>query len=360
MSTRHFIGIDAGNSTAKVAAMTDGVALVSQAIVPNVSALAEELSIPPSSADPLKRLDMEIMNAEKGYEGEYFVGHLAAKQLAREVEQDRSRDKANSDNINLITPAILAALCHSGDRVALGVGVPFTDFQSQRAKIIERLQRPFQVRFGPYSDRPGQVVDFEVDRVYPYPQTAAGYLAQALGQTGKEHPEWASSCILVLDLGLGQTGLGYVESGEPAKAGCFSVDEAFLRVATAVQRYLNAEHQKDLTIPEILDVIEIGKYPHGTDPIDLTAIIYSGCEQLVRAIKKRFDDLVSQKMRDQVSAILLLGGGSLAPGMDQVISEEFRLPAVVGENPRFANAMGLMIQAKAKYTKELVAGNVAR
>lgn len=118
----HFVGVGAGNSSAKVVTQLEGCDASVHAIVPNVSAFAEELDVPPASPDSLERLDLEILDPAEGYDGERFVGSLASKQLAQDVVQDRSRDKADSDNINLITPALLSALCEPGDKVVLGIG----------------------------------------------------------------------------------------------------------------------------------------------------------------------------------------------------------------------------------------------
>ena len=353
----HFIGIDPGNSAAKVVAnLADGPDDI-EMIVPNVSALAEELDSEPVSTDPAERIDVEILNPAPGYEGEYFIGQLAAKQLTDDVEQDRDRDKANSDNINLITPAVLAMFCHSGDKVVLGIGSPFADFQAQRPQIVERLQRRFQIRFGKYAGpRSGGVVLFEVIRVSPYPQTAGGYIAQALGPTGAAHPEWAQQNVVVFDLGLGQTGFAYMSAGEPQKPGCHSVDApaAFLQVAKGVQDYLNSTYRRDLTIPETLDIIEAGEYRIRNEILDITNVVILETEQLVGRIKKRWEEKVPVRLRDQANAILLIGGGALAPDVDKIFSDEFGLPVTIGQNSRFSNARGFLEHARKKYQKEMM------
>lgn len=85
-----------------------------------------------------------------------------------------------------------------------------------------------------------------------------------------------------------------------------------------MQRYLNAEHQRDLTIPEVLEVIEAGRYQIGAQLINLTPVVTMECEQLVKALKRRFDELVPAKLRDEASALLLIGGGALAPSISSV------------------------------------------
>jgi len=353
-SQTHIVGLDAGNSSAKMVVYLEGGGEKPlEVLVPNVSARGEELDIPPKGQDIWDRLHLEILDAEEPFDGERFVGSLAARQLV-DVEQDRRRNKAESDNINLITPALLAAVCQPGDKVVLGIGSPFADFAMQKPQIIERLQREFKVRFGSYSTKPGQVVDFEVSHVYPYPQTAAGYVSQALGRLGKEHPEWDQQAVLVIDLGLGQSGVAYLDCGETIKSGCFSVDEpAFLRVAQGVQRYMNTERQRDLTVPEILIAIEAGQYHINGEKIDLTPVIALETEQLASGLRRRCEELIPAKLRDKVSTLLLIGGGALTVGLADQFEAAFHRPAIVGDNPRYANAIGLAEQARLKYQKEL-------
>jgi actin-like ATPase involved in cell morphogenesis len=48
-------------------------------------------------------------------------------------------------------------------------------------------------------------------------------------------------------------------------------------------------------------------------------------------------------------AILLVGGGSLAQGAGEAFAEEFGLPVVVGNEPRYSNAAGFLEHAVRKY-----------
>ena len=347
----HVVGIDPGNSSAKVvASMSNGTE--HKYVVPNVSALAEELDVPPVSMHPLDRIDLEILNPAPGYDGERFIGKLAVKQCSQDIKQDRKRNKANSDNINLITPAVLAMLCQDGDQVVLGIGSPFADFQSQRPKIVERLQRVFRIRFGKYAgSRAGQTIEFEVISVSPYPQTAGGYIDQAMGPIGLSHPEWARENVVTIDLGLGQTGFAYFSEGEPAKPGCFSVDEAFIRAARGVQQFISSAHYVDYTIPEILNVIERGKIVLENEHIDMTPMVEIELGQLVSALQKRYDEKMPAKLKGEANPILLIGGGSLAPGAVDIFQEHFRLPVVVGHDPRYSNARGFREHALKKYEK---------
>ncbi len=353
----HIIGLDAGNSAAKMVVYLEGaVQGPLRVLIPNVSARAEALDIPPQSSDIWDRLHIEIMGAKSPFDGERFIGALAARQLF-DVEQDRRRNKSESDNINLITPALLAAICQPGDKVVLGIGSPFTDFAAQRERIVERLQRRFSVRFGDYSTKPGAVVDFEVTKVYPYPQTAAGYVAQAISGLGAAHPEWNDAAVLVVDLGLGQTGLALLDCGEVIKAGCVSIDEpAFLRVAQGVQRHLNTEYQRDLTLPEVLRVTEAGRYQINAHSIDLSPVIDLECEELAVGLRRRCEELIPSRLRDRVSALLLIGGGAMTPGAADKFAAAYRLPVFVGDDPRYANALGLAEQARMKYEKESKVG----
>jgi hypothetical protein len=350
----HFIGIDAGNSAVKLVASVGGGAEIA-ALIPNVSARAVELELPPITTNPLKQIHAEILAPMGNYKGEYFIGDLAAQQATEDLEQDRSRDKADSDNINLLTPISIAQFCQNGDKVALGIGVPFADFSEQKIKIEEKLKRRFLIRFGTYAgSRAGEIVDFEICAVDVYPQTAAGYLAQFKGRIGRENPDWINKNVVVVDLGLGQTGLAYLSKGNPIKSGCDSIDQpAFVQVARGVREFLNRSYKRDLTIPETLGYIEAGKYQIRNEIIDLENILNFEIERYVKAIKTRWSDLLAQTYQDQANVILLIGGGAATPRISEFFEQEFDLPVVVGDNPRFSNAYGYLERARKKYEREI-------
>jgi hypothetical protein len=197
----------------------------------------------------------------------------------------------------------------------VGIGSPFADYQSQRPQIIQRLERPFKVRFGKYSSKPGKEVDFTIKMVAPFPQTAGAFLDQSTGPIGKAHPEWARQNVVVIDLGLGQTGMAYMAAGEPFHRGCFSIDEpAFIRVAKTVQKFISSEYRRDLIIPECLEIIEAGEYRIKGEKIDLKNVIELEAANLARGVRKRYEENVPVRQRDMADAILLVGGGSLAQG----------------------------------------------
>jgi hypothetical protein len=50
---------------------------------------------------------------------------------------------------------------------------------------------------------------------------------------------------------------------------------------------------------------------------------------------------------------LLIGGGALSAEMGKIFESEFKIPAVIGDNSRMANALGFLERAKKKYEKEL-------
>jgi hypothetical protein len=62
--------------------------------------------------------------------------HLALSQLRDTANQDRDRDKAEGDGVNLIIPAILGML-YPDQEVVLGVGATLTDFKKQ-APLLEQ------------------------------------------------------------------------------------------------------------------------------------------------------------------------------------------------------------------------------
>lgn len=197
-------------------------------------------------------------------------------------------------------------------------------------------------------------MDFEIASVDVYPQTAAGYLSQIKGQIGIEHPEWNNQNIVVVDLGLGQTGFAYLGKGNPIKSGCDSIDKpAFVQVVRGVREYLNRTYKRDLTIPETLNLVEAGEYRIKNETIDLQNILSFEIERYVKAIKTRWADIVPQTYQDQANSILLIGGGAATPGISEFFEHEFELPVFVGNNPRFSNAYGYLERAKKKFEKEM-------
>lgn len=340
-----FIGIDPGNSGAKVAVMRDGK--VKYYYIPNVTGPAITLHSIPKSRDE-EVLSVEIQSAENWEDRKnIFVGELARQQLQENAIQDRDRYKVDSDSVNLIVPAVLGML-YDGRPIVLGIGSTPTDIVAQKPMLIYKLVRTHSIKFH-FGSKAGKTIKPEVVKVYPYAQAAAGLFGIIHNHPAKES-EWDNKTVLGFDFGHGQFSMAYMENLSPITRFCFSGDFGFYKVAEAVSDFLNKIHYVTATIPQLQKAVENGFYLKNNAKIDLTPIIGRACLELVKLVKDLYISKIPAVNRDQVNSIVNMGGGGET--MVQFVRDKFGMKPEIFSDSLYMNALGLLCIAIEKWSEE--------
>ena len=157
-----FIGIDPGNNGVKYAYFSGDQ--VQCGFIPNVSGPAIKLDFPPAGRDE-ELLSVEVLSAEDTEQSKpTFIGELARTQLQEQADQDRDRNKAESDSVNIITPAVLGLLGDS-QKMVLGVGATLQDYSVQAPLLQQKLTKRHEIYYQ-YGTRAGETVRPEVIRTW--------------------------------------------------------------------------------------------------------------------------------------------------------------------------------------------------
>lgn len=344
-----FIGVDAGNSAVKYAYFCGGQ--IRYGFIPNVTGRAINLDIPPASPWDEEIISARVLSAdEEEHRKEHFVGELARRQLQEYAGQDRSRNKADSDSINIILPAVLGLLDNE-EPIVLGVGATLQDYAVQAPLLQKKLTRRHEVVFR-YGSRAGQTIKPNVIKTYTYAQAAAGLISLLRTDEGRvRRTDWNDETIMAVDFGHGQINVAVMDRLQFVMAACFAMDYGFYRVVSAVQNYLNTKYYVTASIPQLQEAVERGYYLKNNSKIDLRQIIDSACEKLIDMVVNEIKVHVPSMLLDRVSTIVAMGGGGKT--MAQFVGSA--LPAMkleVAENSLFANARGLLLIAREKWEKE--------
>jgi hypothetical protein len=341
-----FVGMDAGNSTTKWATF-DKEGKIIYGSIPNVAGPAIDLDFPPTGPSQ-DVMCVTIENEITKVKQKMFLGNLALNQLQDVARQDRSRDKANSDNINLFVPAVLGLL-DDGRPIVMSVGCTLTDYSDQAPEIVEKLTgNNFKVKFH-YGSKAGKEVDLLVAKTYTYAQCAAGLIGML--KTDRDSARWLEKTVLGIDFGQGQINVAVMQDLMLIKQSCFSVDYGFYRVVSAVDDFLSRKpHYVTATIPQLQSAVENGRYVKNNVPIDLSGTIHSACQTIADQIHSKIISKLPPSLYDSINTIVLMGGGAKA--MEPTIKAKFGLPIEIADDAMYANARGLLLVAREKWGKE--------
>lgn len=183
-----FLGIDPGNSACKYAYYCGGQ--IRYGMVPNITGPAITLDIPPTSNHDENIISVKVLSADdEEHRQEHFVGELARQQLQEYAGQDRSRNKADSDSVNIILPAVLGLL-DTEEQIVLGVGATLQDYAVQAPLLQKKLTRRHEVIFR-YGSRAGQSIRPNVVKTYTYAQAAAGLVSLLRTDEGRVRRSFA-------------------------------------------------------------------------------------------------------------------------------------------------------------------------
>lgn len=340
-----FIGIDAGNSGCKYAYFKDGQLVYG--CIPNVTGKAIALDIPPTGIDE-RVLAVQVLSADEVEQRQpVFVGELAKQQLQEYAQQDRSRNKAESDAINLIVPTVLGLLW-TGDKIALGIGATLQDYADQAPLLQKKLTKKHEIKFN-LGSKVGRIVRPEVEATYTYAQAAAGLISLLKDDDGQiRRAEWANQTVIALDFGHGQVNVALMEKLQFIKKSCFSLDYGFYRIVLAVQNYLNAKpYYITATIPQLQNAVERGFFVWKGQQIDLTEVIDECCAKIVDLI---YNEVMALTSNASVDTMVVMGGA--ASIMIPFIGARFGYTPELAMNSMYANARGLLLIAKEKWEKE--------
>jgi hypothetical protein len=345
-----FLGVDAGNSEAKVAYFQGKeLKLLS---IPNVNGPAFNLSDAPVGSDE-KVISANVLSSDDDEirDNFYFIGDLARLQLQSDAEQDRDRDKANSDAANLIMPSILGLF--GNEKIVLALGATLTDHERQAPFLIQKMTGKHRIAYQ-YGTYGGRVVEPEVVRTYTFGQCVAGLMG--LMQTGIVSPtQWMDTTVMGLDFGHGQINIGTLQGLQKVEKACFSLDYGFYEVDSAVQEYLNAApYYVTATIPEVQDVVERGFYMKQGKKISVDQPVADACNNLMdrayREIKSRIVARASQKLFDSISQIVIMGGAG--PVMASFVGAKYGMDTFIAPESKFINAIGLAHIAKNNWEQD--------
>ncbi len=340
-----FIGIDAGNSGCKYAYFKEGQLVYG--CIPNITGKAITLDIPPSGIDE-RLLAVEILSADEAEERQpVFVGELARQQLQEYAQQDRSRNKAESDAIKLIVPAVLGLL---GDeaKIVLGIGATLQDYADQAPLLQKNLTRRHEVKFN-LGSKAGKILRPEVTATYTYAQAAAGLISLLKDDYGQiRRVELANQTVLALDFGHGQVNVALMDKLQFIKKACFSVDYGFYRIISAVQNYLNAKpYYITATIPQLQTAVEKGFFIWKGQQIDLTEVIEESCAKIVELI---YNEVMVHTNNLNIDTLVVMGGAATI--MTPFVGSRFGYIPELALDSMYANARGLLLIAKEKWEKE--------
>lgn len=344
-----FIGIDAGNSAVKYAYFCGGQ--VRFGMVPNITGPAMTLDIPPASPRDEEIIAVRVLSADEDeHRKEHFVGELARRQLQEYAGQDRSRNKADSDSVNIILPAVLGLL-DTEEQIVLGVGATLQDYAVQAPLLQKKLTRRHEVIFR-YGSRAGQSIRPNVVKTYTYAQAAAGLVSLLRTDEGRvRRTDWNDETIMAVDFGHGQINVAVMDRLQFVMTACFAVDYGFYRVVGAVQDYLNTKYYVTASIPQLQEAVERGYYLKNNSKIDLRQTIDGACEKLANKIADEIRVRVPSMLLDRVGTIVVMGGGgkTMAPFIGSIFPA---MKLEIAEQSLFANARGLLLVAREKWEKE--------
>jgi hypothetical protein len=343
-----FISIDAGNSGNKYAYYRGGQ--IFYGFIPNVTGQAIPLDFPPASNREENILAIQVLSADTDeYRKPVFVGELARQQLQEYAEQDRSRNKVDSDSINLIVPAILGLL-DTEEPIVLGIGATLQDYSEQAPQLQKKLTKRHEIKFK-YGSRAGQTIKPNVIHTYTYAQAAAGLVGMLRTDDGRlRRNDWNNKTILGIDCGHGQFNIAVMDQLQFIKQSCFSLDYGFYRVVSAVQQHLNKKpYYVTASIPQLQEAVEKGCYLKNGHKIDLEPIIDTACGQLMEMVYSEITSKVSKVLFDKITEVVVMGGG--AQIMAPFVGSKLMKPEIA-DNSLYANARGLLLVAKEKWENE--------
>jgi hypothetical protein len=344
----NFVGIDPGNSRCKYSfeEYIAGKKVIRSKDVPNVTGEAIELDVIPTGKEE-DLLAVQIHSADDAeYRKPVFIGNLALSQLRDTANQDRDRDKAEGDGVNLIIPAILGML-YPDQEIVLGVGATLTDFKKQAPLLEQKLTREHVIEFL-YGEKMGKTVKVNVVDTFIYPQAAAGLYSVMQADDGTiRRMDLAESNVLVIDGGHGQVNVALVQAMNPIKKACFATDDGFYKVVLDVQNYLNVEHYISTSIPQLQKAVEQGFYEKNNNRIDLQDVLGESCGKLVKMIYREVKSKFDADLFNSINLILIMGGSAeiLAPFIQAI----FNLPVEIAPKALHANSRGLLLIARENY-----------
>ena len=342
-----FAGFDPGNSGLKVALWEGG--RINYCFIPNLTGPDIEMVAYPKG-DQLSTLGVEVLSAEdERYRERMLVGELALAQLQKDAYQDRSRAKALGDGVNVIVPAVLAAL-DDGRPWVIGVGATLKDVKSQAELIVQRLKRSHTVKFiyGPGA-RLDPVRTMVLD-VSVYPQAAAGIYGMVRNDDDSicsEYADLLDKNILGLDCGHGQWNGIVLQQMVPQTPSKFCLDEGYVRVVMAVREYLDRNFFIPATIPQLQKAVQDECFLINNKRIDLVAVVDRAITEIVEKAYREARETIEPMVFAGLNEIWLLGGAAskLAP----FVEARFDLPVNGVPAPLLANARGLMFFAKSEW-----------
>lgn len=344
-----FVGADPGNVALKLAFFRGDNLYMRY--IPNTNGPGINLTETPTGPDE-KCLAVKVLSSENdSFRNQvHFIGDLAKRQLQADAEQDRDRNKVSSDSVNLITPAALGLF--GNEKLVLCMGATSSDYEQQAPLLQKKMTGKHKIYYQ-YGSFAGQVVEPEVLATYTYAQAVAGLFGLLYTKRVSSN-DWKNSTVMALDFGHGQLSVAVLENLDVVRRACFSLDFGFYQIAEAVQDYLNkAPYYVTATIPELQDVVEKGYYlKHGKE-ISVREIIDTATNNLMetayREIRAKITK-VSQKLYDQISTIVVMGGGgeTMAP----VVGSKYGISPLIAPDAVYINAIGLAWMAKRKWEKE--------
>lgn len=344
----NFIGIDPGNNGVKYAYLSSGQ--IKYGFIPNVTGPAIPLDYPPIGKDE-DILSVEILSAEDPAQTKpTFCGELARTQLQEHADQDRDRNKAETDAVNIICPAVFGLL-DNDQPIVVGVGATLQDYATQAPLLQAKLTKQHTVEFH-YGSLAGHIVSPEVIRTYTYGQAAAGLVGMIKNDAGDIiRADWENEVVLGLDFGHGQINWAVMDHLQIIRAACYSVDYGFYRVGTAVQSFLNAApYYITATIPQLREAIEQGYYFKNGSKIDLSSVTGEACAQIMDMTYREMKNRISSVLWDRISRIVCMGGA--AEPMAPFVGSRLGMKPEIAENSTFTNARALLFIAIEKWGVE--------
>ncbi|HBR28601.1 MAG TPA: hypothetical protein DD789_04065 [Firmicutes bacterium] len=344
-----FVGFDPGNNGLKVAYFK-APNRIGYMFVPNISAPAIPLDIPPAGDDE-DVLAVEVMSADKEFQALTFLGNLALQQAQDKADQDRRRDRSGSVTVNQLVPAVLGLLYEEGRPFVMTVGATLQDIQEQKDKLIRKIEKKHKIKFL-YGSLAGRTVEPVVIQCNTYPQAAAGLYSLLRNDDGSiRRYDWVDKTVLAIDIGHGQINFAIMDKMVFLKGACFSRDFGNYRVVNVVKDFLNsAPYYVTASIPQLQRATEAGYYTIGQEKIGLRDVIITATQETVELAYREVKDELPASLYNQITDIVVLGG--VADRVAPMIQSRFSLPVEKAKTSLFENARGNALHARQKWEAE--------
>jgi len=267
----------------------------------------------PAVTAPGHDFKMDIDTAKPGYYyinylgNDYFIGDLAIKQSEYGME-DRTRDKANSNNKLLILNAV-SMFADVNDHVTLLTNVPARDWMAQKDRIAESLRGVYRIHHKA-GIRQGMMVQFTIDKVFALPEGAGAFYGYVFDDGSLEvnpgREDYLDGQVLVLEIGDETVNYIVMEDGEYVDNSCGSLDLG-LRIAHAeILRWLEDNGIETNNAKLVHHIRNNKNFYCGSREYNVRIKAYEEYDKLATIVYSRLN---SRIRFNQFRRILLAGGG---------------------------------------------------